>query len=577
MSDQAAQDEQQAAQALRQLAARYAAIFETPGMAMVICEQDTTILLANTEFERLSGYSKEELEGKSWVEFVAQDNLERVKEYYRASCIDKSALPGSHEFWFLDRWQNLRDVLMTVSPIAGSQQSVLSLSDITQRKRVEETLRQRNRELALLNLVGQKLGSSLDLDQVLSTVLNELRRLMGVIASTVWLVDPETSELVCRQNTGPHSQVLRGWRLAPGQGIAGWVASNGQSLNILDTRTDTRHFKNVDRRTGVELRSILCVPLVVKERVIGVLQVVDTEPDRFDPADLTLMESIAASAAIAIENARLYEQTQQELAERKRAEDALRQHTLELQARNEELDAFAHTVAHDLKGLASRIMGFAYILEEDYAQLPDEQMRDYLNIVGRDSRKMSSIIDELLLLAGVRKMEAPSSRLDMGPIVSEALARLSDLVKEYKAEIIVPPAWPAAWGYGPWIEEVWVNYISNAIKYGGQLPRVELGATPLPGPPPQATPPLSSPPPAGGKEGGVVRFWVRDNGRGLRPEEQARLFIPFTQLGQISAKGHGLGLSIVRRILEKLGGQVGVESTQGKGSLFSFTLPDSAG
>ena len=115
----------------------------------------------------------------------------------------------------------------------------------------------------------------------------------------------------------------------------------------------------------------------------------------------------------------------------------------------------------------------------------------------------------------------------------------------------MPDDWPSALGYAPWIEEVWINYISNAIKYGGQPPRVELGAEK--------------------QADNTVRFWVRDNGPGLSPEDQARLFTPFEQL-QVRAKGHGLGLSIVQRILEKMDGQVGVESEEGKGSLFYFVL-----
>ncbi len=104
------------------------------------------------------------------------------------------------------------------------------------------------------------------------------------------------------------------------------------------------------------------------------------------------------------------------------------------------------------------------------------------------------------------------------------------------------------------MEEVWFNYISNAIKYGGQPPRVELGADFPPDAP------------------GMVRFWVRDNGPGLTPEEQSRLFTPFTQVRH-TGRGHGLGLSIVKRIVEKLGGQVSVESQPGQGSTFFFTLP----
>ena len=120
-------------------------------------------------------------------------------------------------------------------------------------------------------------------------------------------------------------------------------------------------------------------------------------------------------------------------------------------------------------------------------------------------------------------------------------------------EILVTDSWPAALGHGPWIEEVWVNYISNGIKYGGDPPRLQLGVTP--------------------DSSGYIIFWIRDNGPGLTPEEQAQLFEPFTQLSRVRATGHGLGLSIVRRIVEKLGGRVGVKSEVGRGSIFFFSLP----
>jgi two-component system sensor histidine kinase/response regulator len=129
------------------------------------------------------------------------------------------------------------------------------------------------------------------------------------------------------------------------------------------------------------------------------------------------------------------------------------------------------------------------------------------------------------------------------------------MVADYQAKIITPTVWPAAIGFAPWIEEVWVNYLSNGLKYGGQPPHLELGAT--------------------RQEDGMIRFWVKDNGPGLIPESQAKLFTEFTQLEPDRVDGYGLGLSIVRRIVEKLGGQVGVESdgVPGRGSIFSFTLP----
>jgi PAS domain S-box-containing protein len=250
--------------------------------------------------------------------------------------------------------------------------------------------------------------------------------------------------------------------------------------------------------------------------------------------------------------------------ERKQAEDALRRFNAELQAHNEELDAFAHTVAHDLKNPLSSLTGFADTLLGYYETMSEEEKLSCLKSIIRNGHKLANIIDELLLLASVRKEQVRPAPLDMGDIVAEARQRLAHLLKDRPIEIVVPSEWPRAIGHPPWVEEVWVNYLSNAIKYGlpqaeaQQAPRIELGADTLPN--------------------GMVRFWVRDNGVGLTPDEQARLFTPFTQLRQVRAKGHGLGLSIVRRIVEKLGGQVAVESEgiPGRGCVLSFTLPGAA-
>jgi two-component system sensor histidine kinase/response regulator len=197
------------------------------------------------------------------------------------------------------------------------------------------------------------------------------------------------------------------------------------------------------------------------------------------------------------------------------------------------------------------------VLSDDQFSLQPQDREMAATEIMHTAQKMASIIQELLLLSEVRKAEVELEPLDMASIVSETLRRLDYVIQANHGQIIVPDAstWPLAMGYAPWVEEVWVNYISNALKYGGTpsaAPRVELGAE--------------------AQEDGTVRFWVRDYGPGLAPEAQSRLFAPFTRLGQVRAGGHGLGLSIVRRIVEKLGGKVGVASQVGEGSTFSFTL-----
>jgi signal transduction histidine kinase len=253
---------------------------------------------------------------------------------------------------------------------------------------------------------------------------------------------------------------------------------------------------------------------------------------------------------------------QQEIDERRQAEQALRlaneQLSNKIREREElisDLNAFSHMVAHDLKNPLTAITGYATMLSSLLKECADEKSLSYLEIITQTSFRMSRIIDEMLLLASVREKPIETRPLNMAKIIEEVLARLEHMLAKHKAEVIMPTVWPVAVGYGPWVEEVWANYITNAIQYGGKPPLVKLGSN---------TP-----------SGGKVCFWVQDNGAGLTPEQQQKLFSSFTRLDHYHGPGHGLGLSIVRRILERLDGEAGVECSgiPGEGCKFTFTLP----
>ncbi len=238
-----------------------------------------------------------------------------------------------------------------------------------------------------------------------------------------------------------------------------------------------------------------------------------------------------------------------QLEKDKRQAEADREHLIE------ELNAFAHTVAHDLKNPLTTILNYSTFLNKRHTKLPPEEVDHSLEILEQTGYRMRNIIDELLLLSQVRDLkEIEIEPLDMGRIVLDSQERLSHMIREHRADIIFPDKdIPKACGYAPWIEAVWVNFISNALKYGGQPPRVEWGGHIC--------------------EEGDVRYWITDNGDGIPSDKVDTLFTPFTRLSQARAQGHGLGLSIVQRIIEKLGGSVGVESQEGVGSTFWFTLP----
>lgn len=251
----------------------------------------------------------------------------------------------------------------------------------------------------------------------------------------------------------------------------------------------------------------------------------------------------------------------------RRLQKQLQSHSAELEKRNQELDAFSRTVAHDLKNPLNAVMGYTQMLIDECSphSPPDEDMIETLHFIDKASRKMVNIIDALLLLAGVTKqLKVTTEALDMTHIISQVEQRLAYMIKDSQASLTYPPTWPTALGYAPWVEEIWANYLSNGIKYGGKPPRLELGADHL----------SSSSKGEPDEDQKWIRFWVRDNGPGLSPEAQTQLFTPFTRLHKDSStEGHGLGLSIVQQVVEKLGGKVGVETTLGQGCLFYFTLP----
>lgn len=242
----------------------------------------------------------------------------------------------------------------------------------------------------------------------------------------------------------------------------------------------------------------------------------------------------------------------QDISRQKQDEESLRLYSEALEAQNAELDAFAHTVAHDLKSPLAIIMGMAELIAEAPDLYSMEELRQELGIISQSSQKAIKIIEELLLLASVRKQEIQLTPVDMGAVLAEVWPRVHEMTSNAQTQIVLPEAWPPVLGYAPWLEEVWFNFVSNGIKYGGHPPRLELNST------------LQT--------DGMVRFWVRDNGPGISAEKQALLFTPFTRLQQSNTKGHGLGLSIAKRIIERLHGNIGVESNGNDGSCFYFTL-----
>jgi signal transduction histidine kinase len=426
--------------------------------------------------------------------------------------------------------------------------------EFAEQRRLDEALRSHAERLEIMHEIDQSILAARSAESIVIATVDRIRQLIPCQRVTVLQCteDGQIEGLAAESmgDVAPAADIGVYREMIATQSLRNGRVQGAQDIGALQQRSPLQQALYAEG-----IRSYVVVPLRTQDELLGTLHLESDQPAAFQAEHIDAAVKVAALLAVAIRQARLYERAQKEILERKQAEAALRQQAVELEAQNAELDAFAHTVAHDLKTPITSLIGYSELLDKRHAEMPEENLVQCLNTIAANGRKMTSIIDELLLLASVRKRdEVQMEPLDMAAIVAEIQARLGDLIAEHRAEIVLPATWPVAVGHGPWVEEVWANYLSNAIKYGGQPPRIEVGATP--------------------QGDGAVRFWVRDNGPGLTPERQARLFVPFERLEQACVQGHGLGLSIVQRIVKKLGGQVGVESegVPGQGCTFYFTL-----
>lgn len=424
------------------------------------------------------------------------------------------------------------------------QQALRQRDARRKRESTLNSLRQDNRNLTLLTRLSQLLSSTLNMDQVISQLVQTITEIVVTEGSSVWLWDSEQhGYLRCvAMYLDGKDITASALPMSPGEGIVGWVAEHGEAVNVRRVEGDARFSAAVDSQTGYQTRSILAVPLISGNKVIGVLEFVNKLAGYFNERDREMAETVAVYAANAIENARLL--------------TSLSQQRDQLAKQNEALDAFAHSVAHDLKNPLTLVIGYGDMLRDDFVELSAENIQASLNTIVEYGIKMSSIVDALLLLARVGGDNVVETEaVDMDDVVDAVLHRMRPTLEEYGAKVTVLSTGPEVLGYASWLEEVWFNYLSNALKYGGRPPEMILSCDP--------------------PDAGFVRFWVQDNGPGITLADPMQLFSPDTQRRSRGQRpdSHGLGLSIVHRIVDRLGGAVGVESAPGKGSRFSFTLP----
>jgi signal transduction histidine kinase len=381
--------------------------------------------------------------------------------------------------------------------------------------------------ISAVNEIGIAINRTLDLDKIERVIARQAK----------WLLDFEHCSVCLRDGDDWKLTTLFGPDEPPIANLLG-VPSISE---VLKTGQPRLIAEKTDSPFLARYASQIIIPLLADDVILGTINFAATEPKRYTHDDMRIGYMLSLQLSSAIRNAMIVTE--------------LRHTQEELRLRVEELDAYGHTIAHDLKSPLASLMLRSELFAMKFSDMVPAEATEYVNAIHNSGQLMNKMIDQLLWLARLRDPDDSMEVVPIKPVVDVALARFTDQIASRKIAVTVSATMPDAFGHEQWVEEIFANLISNAIKYMGDktpAPRIEI---------------------SGSAQAGHGRYVVRDTGLGVKPEDQKRLFAIFSRLHAGEAEGLGLGLSIVHRIVKRLGGDVGVESADGAGSTFWFTLP----
>jgi K+-sensing histidine kinase KdpD len=406
----------------------------------------------------------------------------------------------------------------------------------------------------MIQRLSQTAASILHLDDLARMILGDIVETMHIHWAVLLLEQDKGFYPIAQKGLDAERQLI----LIEGHPLLRWLAADQTVITIEFMREmlaqGTLSQKQFDELTRINSRMI--IPLTAKDRLVGVLGLgPKLSQQHYSQDDEIILTTLANQVAIAIDNARLYETVQRELAERISAEAEREKLIAQLEAKNTELEGFTYTVSHDLKAPLLTINGFLGFLEKDALTGNTERMRADISHITEATNKMQRLLTELLELSRVGRMLNTPETINFSDLVHEAMDNVHGQLEIGRVTVKIQPDLPAVFGDRQRLVEVMQNLIDNAAKFMGDQPdpRIEIGQY------------------GEDVEHGKPIFYVKDNGIGIDSAHLERIFGLFNKLDP-RAEGTGIGLAIVKRIVEVHGGRIWVESEAGKGSTFLFTL-----
>ncbi|MBN3909364.1 MAG: GAF domain-containing protein [Nostoc sp. NMS1] len=525
----------------------------------------TNEVFFSTRWKEMLGYKDHEVSNgwDEWIKRIHPDERDSVLQAFQDHFAKKTPFyvceyrvqyqDGSYK-WILDRGQALWDALGDIVRMVGSY------TDITDRKRADEELKRQNLRSQLFAEITLKIRESLQIDEILQTTVTEVQKLLQADRVLIFRLEADGSGTVIQEAVLPGWPVILGENLLDNCFKEEYLERYRQGRVSAIEDIEAAHIQPCHREflQQFAVRANLVVPILVRDNIWGLLLAHQcVAPRKWNNFETELLKQLANQIGIALSQAQLLEKEIQQ--------------SQELVRSNAELEQFAYVASHDLQEPLRMVTSYLQLLERRYKNQLDANADQFITYAVDGARRMQTLINDLLNYSRVSTRGQPFKLVDCDVILQQAIANLQIAIADSKA-IVTHDTLPEVMADTTQLTQVFQNLIGNAIKFcQNQQPQIHIGVvkpnTNLDGESLNSIPLADE-----------WLFWIRDNGIGLESQYAERIFIIFQRLhGRDKYPGTGIGLAICKKIIERHGGRIWVESKLGQGSTFYFTIPDRAG
>jgi PAS domain S-box-containing protein len=520
---------------------------EVPGTTLVVNENNSAYpvltgalpyILSNNVQAELTDFQAPHDYVQSWLAIPLKT---------RGNIIGLIALDGKNRNQFTEHHAELAVTFGNQVAIALDNARLFSelQNELEERRKLIAELEIKNAESETLRESAAIVAATLEKSEAIDRILEQLERVVPFDSASVQLISGNMLEMVSARGFELGSNATdNSFKLNENEPSYPVIQGNAPYVLYEDVQVPFPAFKEFPHH---RIHAWMAVPLKVKGQIIGIIALDGYQVGKFSEKHAQLAVTYANQVAIALENARLFSDLQAELSGRKKL-------ILELENKNAELERFTYTVSHDLKSPLFTICGFLGYLEQDAVSGNYVRLKSDIQRITDATDKMQRLLNELLELSRVGRLKNELTYFSLAELANEASELVQGRIMERGIAVHIDPNLPDVYGDRPRLSEVLQNLLDNAAKFMGDQkePRIEIGCD--------------------GEEDGKPIFHVRDNGMGIPSEHFDRVFGLFNKLDP-KTDGTGIGLALVRRIVEVHGGRIWVKSEAGKGSTFFFTLP----